>query len=101
MKGKIKIITTLLILLLIITFLNTTVFAVSDLTILDNTTTEYLGQTFKMNWDNSLAVVGSNLYCIQHHASLKTPEVTFLLDKDVEINGKEARSEERRVGKEC
>lgn len=90
MKGKIKIITTLLILLLIITFLNTTVFAVSDLTILDNTTTEYLGQTFKMNWDNSLAVVGSNLYCIQHHASLKTPEVTFLLDKYVEINGKEA-----------
>lgn len=98
MKEKIRIIICLMMMLFIISFLSTTVFAVSDLTQLNNKTTEYLGNVFYMSWSKSLQPQGSNLYCIQQNVKLDpnpqpgvdSPEVKFILDTYIEINGKEA-----------
>jgi len=82
MNKKLKIITSLSVILLVVSFLTTIVLTVSNLGVLDNTTTEHLGGTFVLSWNGSLKLKGSNLYCIQKHKALsKGGDINFLLDK--------------------
>ena len=86
---KIKIITNIVTVLIVVGFLTTAVLAAtSDLSKLKGTGYSKIGKVYKLNYSSLTS--NNSTYCIQHNKKLRKEEKSYTLKKYIEIDGKYA-----------